>query len=80
MARRRVSEESERHKRPPTSEEQLARLAEPFHRPDTARTRSAGGVGLGLYLCRLVAQSHGGSLALRNAMPGLEAEVRWPVA
>jgi signal transduction histidine kinase len=63
---------------PGVPEEQLTRLAEPFYRPDTARTRSAGGVGLGLYLCRLVAQSHGGSLALRNAMPGLEAEVRWP--
>jgi signal transduction histidine kinase len=36
-------------------------------------------VGLGLYLCRLVAQSHGGTLTLRNASPGLEAEVRWPL-
>ena len=59
------------------SEEHLARLAEPFYRPDTARTRAAGGVGLGLYLCRLVAQSHGGTLVLRNASPGLEAEVRF---
>ena len=59
--------------------DQIERLAEPFYRPDTARTRSAGGVGLGLYLCRLVAQSHGGSLTLRNASPGLEAEVRWPL-
>ena len=63
---------------PGVPEDQLDRLAEPFYRPDTARTRSAGGVGLGLYLCRLVAQSHGGVLALRNAVPGLEAEVRWP--
>lgn len=64
---------------PGVPEDQLARLTEPFYRPDTARTRGAGGVGLGLYLCRLVAQSHGGSLALRNAVPGLEAEVRWPL-
>jgi signal transduction histidine kinase len=35
-------------------------------------------VGLGLYLCRLVAQSHGGTLVLRNAHPGLEAVVHWP--
>lgn len=63
---------------PGVPEEHLARLAEPFYRPDTARTRTAGGVGLGLYLCRLVAQSHGGTLVLRNAKPGLEAEVRLP--
>lgn len=64
---------------PGVPEDQLSRLAEPFYRPDVARTRAAGGVGLGLYLCRLVAQSHGGTLALRNASPGLEASVRWPV-
>ena len=39
-----------------------SRMAEPFFRPDTARTRSAGGVGLGLYLCKLVAHAHGGDL------------------
>jgi signal transduction histidine kinase len=61
------------------AEDQLARLAEPFYRPDTARTRAAGGVGLGLYLSRLVAQSHGGTLELRNASPGLLARVRWPL-
>jgi len=64
---------------PGVPEDQLSKLAEPFYRPDIARTRSAGGVGLGLYLCRLVAQSHGGTLVLRNASPGLEVEVRWPV-
>jgi signal transduction histidine kinase len=64
---------------PGVADDQLAHLAEPFYRPDTARTRGAGGVGLGLYLCRLVAQSHGGTLVLRNAAPGMAAEVRWPV-
>ena len=53
----------------------LPHLAEPFYRPDSARGRSAGGVGLGLYLCKLVAQAHGGSLALHNAQPGLEVTV-----
>ncbi|MBC7681848.1 MAG: sensor histidine kinase, partial [Ferruginibacter sp.] len=37
-----------------------------------------GGVGLGLYLCRLVAQAHGGRLDLRPAHPGLEAVVDLP--
>ncbi len=63
---------------PGVPDEQLARLAEPFYRPDSARTRSTGGVGLGLYLCRLVAQSHGATMTLRNASPGLEVEIRWP--
>jgi signal transduction histidine kinase len=62
---------------PGVPEDQLSRLAEPFYRPDSARTRASGGVGLGLYLCKLVAQSHGGTLVLRNAGPGLRAEVHW---
>ena len=56
----------------------LPQLAEPFYRPDAARGRDSGGVGLGLYLCRLIAQAHGGALTLRNAQPGLEAIVRMP--
>ena len=32
---------------PGVTDEQLQRLAEPFYRVDSARTRSAGGVGLG---------------------------------
>jgi signal transduction histidine kinase len=53
----------------------LPHLAEPFYRPDTARERTTGGVGLGLYLCKLVAQAHGGSMTVRNALPGLEISV-----
>jgi signal transduction histidine kinase len=56
----------------------LPHLAEPFYRPDAARERATGGVGLGLYLCKLVAQAHGGSLAVRNALPGLEVSVVLP--
>jgi len=56
----------------------LPHLAEPFYRPDSARGRAAGGVGLGLYLCKLVAQAHGGSLSVRNTQPGLEVSVSLP--
>ncbi|WP_284616550.1 sensor histidine kinase [Aquabacterium humicola] len=64
---------------PGVADEDLQKLAQPFYRPDAARSRSGGGVGLGLYLCRLVAESHGGRLTLRNAQPGLEvtAELPW---
>ncbi len=53
--------------------EALAHLGEPFYRPDAARSRHEGGVGLGLSLCKLVATAHGSQLELRNAHPGLEA-------
>jgi len=60
---------------PGVPEDQLAQLAQAFYRPDDARSRAAGGVGLGLYLCRLVAQAHGGTLEVRNARPGLGVRV-----
>lgn len=63
---------------PGVPEEQLSQLAQAFYRPDSARTRSAGGVGLGLYLCRLMAQAHGGTFAVRNAQPGLAVTVTLP--
>lgn len=65
---------------PGVGDEQLARLAEAFYRPDSARQRRTGGVGLGLYLCRLVAQAHGGTLAFRQARPGLAVDLRLPMA
>ena len=64
---------------PGVEEAQLARLAEPFYRTDDARQRSTGGVGLGLYLARLVAQAHGGELVFRNAGPGLEVTLVLPL-
>lgn len=58
--------------------EVLARLAEPFYRADAARQRATGGVGLGLYLCRLIAQAHGGSLRFEAADPGLRVVLNLP--
>ncbi|MFI5443993.1 sensor histidine kinase [Polaromonas sp. UC242_47] len=54
---------------------QLTRLTEPFYRTDNARQRATGGVGLGMYLCRLVAQAHGSPLEVRNAEPGLGVRI-----
>lgn len=64
---------------PGVTDEQLPHLAEAFYRPDSARQRSTGGVGLGLHLCRLVAEAHGGRLTLRNLRPGFEAEATLPI-
>jgi signal transduction histidine kinase len=60
---------------PGVPDDQLPHLAQPFYRPDAARERATGGVGLGLYLCKLVAQAHGGTFTVRNASPGLEVSV-----
>jgi signal transduction histidine kinase len=56
----------------------LSKLAEPFYRTDGARQRTTGGVGLGLYLCRLVAQAHGGNISFENTSPGLRVTVVIP--
>lgn len=65
---------------PGVPDDRLPHLAEPFYRPDAARQRATGGVGLGLYLCRLVVQAHGGQFAVRNAEPGLAIRVVLPPA
>ena len=63
---------------PGVAEADLKQLSEAFYRSDSARQRSTGGVGLGLTLCRLVAQAHGGTLRIRNAQPGIEVEAELP--
>jgi signal transduction histidine kinase len=50
------------------AEEHLALLSEPFYRVDPARRRETGGFGLGLYLCRLVAEAHDGSLIIESEL------------
>ncbi len=49
--------------------EHLPRLTEPFYRVDPARSRKAGGAGLGLAICKRICELHGGSLSIRSA-PG----------
>lgn len=48
------------------SAEHLARVQEPFYRVDSARQRNTGGFGLGLYLCNLIAEAHGGRLDINS--------------
>ena len=45
-------------------EEHLSHLTEPFYRVDPSRQRETGGYGLGLYLCRVIAEAHGGRLEI----------------
>lgn len=61
------------------AEEHLSQISEPFYRADSARQRNTGGFGLGLYLCRLIAQAHGGELTIESQLgEGTHITVRLP--
>jgi signal transduction histidine kinase len=64
---------------PGLAPEELEKVFEPFYRVEGSRNRDSGGSGLGLTIARNIAQSHGGSLILRNrAAGGLEAVLVLP--
>ena len=59
--------------------EALKHLTEEFYRVDKARSRAQGGFGLGLTLCREIAEVHNGSLRFENRPGGgavVTAELR----
>jgi signal transduction histidine kinase len=58
---------------------QRATLFDRFTRGDSARGRQTGGAGLGLALCRVIAQLHGGTIALDDSSPGAVFRVHLPV-
>lgn len=59
--------------------EHLTHICEPFYRADSARQRNTGGFGLGLYLCRLIAQAHGGELIIESQLgKGTHIKVKLP--
>jgi two-component system sensor histidine kinase CpxA len=54
----------------------LERLGEPFYRPELARTRESGGVGLGLAIVRSGVTACGGEVKFSNRSPrGFRAEI-----
>jgi signal transduction histidine kinase len=51
---------------PGIPEQDLPSLFEPFFRVDRSRSKSTGGYGLGLSLCKRMMEAHGGSIAVEN--------------
>lgn len=49
------------------NDEQLSRVFQPFFRADPSRTRSTGGLGLGLLLAKRIVEAHGGTLGIESA-------------
>ena len=57
-------------------EKHTAMVCEPFYRVDKARSRSSGGIGLGLSLCQQIASLHGAELNIKSkALEGTRVQV-----
>ena len=60
--------------------DQIALVTEPFYRVDKARSRKLGGAGLGLSLCQMIAQAHGGRLEIQSEVEkGTMISMIWPM-
>lgn len=55
---------------PAVPDEALGKLGERFYRVDPSRSRALGGAGLGLALCRRIAEAHGGRLEFAHSPLG----------
>ncbi len=69
-----------RDRGPGVPEELLASIFEPFFRVEGHRSRSSGGVGLGLAIARRAVGVHMGQIHAKNAGPGLAVTIDLPRA
>ena len=59
--------------------EHLALLGQRFYRPESSRSRSTGGVGLGLAIAKSIVEAHGGTLTLVSTLGvGTTARITLP--
>jgi signal transduction histidine kinase len=60
--------------------EEISRITEAFYRPDSSRQRNTGGYGLGLYLCKLIVDAHGGQISFESELgKGTRVSVKIPL-
>jgi two-component system sensor histidine kinase BaeS len=65
---------------PGVSPDQLPRLFDRLYRAEASRSREHGGAGLGLAICRHIAQAHGAQIsALDSDLGGVAIRLEWPV-
>ena len=66
---------------PQPNPEEIERLFERFYRTDPSRARQSGGSGLGLAVCRAIAEAHKGAIhAAISDLGGLAVHITLPVA
>lgn len=65
---------------PSVADEDLGKLFERLYRTDSARNRESGGAGLGLAICRAIAEGHQGWIeASHSELGGLAIAVHLPL-
>jgi signal transduction histidine kinase len=67
-----------RDRGPGVPAESLGRIFDPFYRVDSDRSRTGGGVGLGLAIARRAVELHDGAIRASNADPGLLVAIEIP--
>ena len=61
------------------SQDEFDRIFQPFYRIDNSATRQAGGIGLGLAICKAIAEAHKGTLEVESSVErGSTFTFVWP--